>query len=108
MTKQDLIDRVFRTKGLPPEVTKKAVSRVVDAVFVQMSEYFVRAKVTRRETPRFTYPGFGTFTKKRREGRIGRNPQSGAPIEIPSKVTVAFTPGIELKGNLNHKGNHKK
>ena len=51
MTKQDLIDRVYRTRGLPDAVTKKAVCQVVDAVFAQMSEYFIRAKVTRRETP---------------------------------------------------------
>jgi nucleoid DNA-binding protein len=103
MTKQDLIDRVFRTRGLPPQVTKKAVGAVVDAVFTQMSDYFVRAKVTRRETPRFTYPGFGTFTKKRRNGRTVKNPRSGAPIEIPSRVTVAFSPGQDLRGALNKK-----
>ncbi len=103
MTKQDLIDRVFRTRGLPPAVTRKAVSLVVDAVFAQMSDYFVRTKVTRRETPRFTYPGFGTFTKKKRNGRTVKNPQSGAPIEIPARVTVAFSPGQELRGALNHK-----
>jgi len=103
MTKQDLIDRVFRTKGLPPGVTRKAVCALVDAVFAQMSDYFVRAKVTRRETPRFTYPGFGTFTKKRRNGRMVKNPRSGAPIEIPARVTVAFSPGQELKFALNKK-----
>jgi nucleoid DNA-binding protein len=107
MTKQDLIDRVFRTmgrtKGLPPELTKKTVTRLVDAVFCEMGDYFIRAKVTRRDTPRFTYPGFGTFTKKRREGRIGRNPRDGAPIEIPSRVTLAFAPGQELRGSLNKK-----
>ena len=53
-------------------------------MFAELGDYFVKAKVTRRATPRFTYPGFGTFTKKRKSGRAGRNPQTGAPIAIPA------------------------
>ncbi|HWE28595.1 MAG TPA: HU family DNA-binding protein [Polyangia bacterium] len=101
MTKQELIEKVAATPGLPPELTKKAVATLVDAVFAELGDYFVKAKVTRRATPRFTYPGFGTFTKKRKSGRTGRNPQTGAPLLIPPSVTVAFQPGQELKAFLN-------
>jgi len=102
MTKQELIEKVASTNGLPAELTKKTVATLVDAVLAELGDYFVKAKVTRRATPRFTYPGFGTFTKKRKNGRAGRNPQTGAPIVIPpSIITVAFQPGQELKAFLN-------
>ncbi len=101
MTKQELIEKVASTPGLPPELTKKAVATLVDAVFAELGDYFIKARMSRRQTPRFTYPGFGTFTKKRKSGRAGRNPQTGAPIVIPPSVTVSFTPGQELKAFLN-------
>ena len=101
MTKQELIEKVASTPGLPPDLTKKAVGVLVDAVFAELGDYFVKAKVTKRQTPRFTYPGFGTFTKKRKNGRSGRHPQTGAPIVIPPSVTVSFVPGLELKAFLN-------
>ena len=83
---------------LPPELTKKAVATLVDAVFAELGDYFVKAKVTRRATPRFTYPGFGTFTKKRKNGRAGRNPQTGAPIVIPPSMTVDVPAGAGAQG----------
>jgi len=101
MTKQELIEKVAATQGLPADLTKKTVATLVDSVFAELGDYFVRAKVTRRATPRFTYPGFGTFTKKRKNGRTGRNPQTGAPIVIPPSITVSFVPGQELKAFLN-------
>jgi DNA-binding protein HU-beta len=101
MTKQELIERIYKSKGLPPELTKKAVTQVIDAVFGEIGEYFIKAKVTKSNQPRFTYPGFGTFTKKKRPSRVGRNPQNGQPITIPEAQTVVFAPGQELKGYLN-------
>jgi nucleoid DNA-binding protein len=102
MTKQELIKRVARTPGLGP-LSQKAVGALVDAVFSELGGYFVHAKATRRATPRFTYPGFGTFTKKRRHKRNGRNPRTGATIEIPESNTIAFSPGQELRAALNRK-----
>jgi DNA-binding protein HU-beta len=101
MTKLELIERVARTPGLPPELTKKMVGQLVDAVFSELGDYFVKAKMTRRQTPRFSYPGFGTFTKKRRNQRSGRNPQTGEAIVIPPTTTVGFQPGQELRAALN-------
>jgi nucleoid DNA-binding protein len=107
MTKQELIEKVAGTPGLPNDLTKKTVALLVDAVFAELGDYFVKAKITRRDTPRFTYPGFGTFTKKKRTGRIGRNPQNGEPIEIPAATTVSFSPGQELRAFLNRGGQLK-
>lgn len=103
MTKQELIERVYRTKGLPPDVTKKTVAMIVDAVFGEIGDYFVKAKLTRGANPKFTYPGFGTFTKRKRSERTGRNPQTGEKITIPATTTISFSPGQDLKSLLNRK-----
>lgn len=101
MTKQELIDRVYRKRGFPAGVTKKAVGEIIDGVFSELGDYFIKSKITKNSTPRFTYPGFGTFSKKRRGPRTGRHPRTGQPIEIPESETVAFAVGSELKQLLN-------
>jgi len=109
MTKQELIERVASKLGqeraspqqVKDELHKKTVALVIDTVFAELGEYFIKAKVTTRRVPRFTYPGFGTFTKKERSARAGRDPRSGEAIEIPASTTVGFAPGQEMRGNLN-------
>jgi nucleoid DNA-binding protein len=101
MTKAELIARVHAKKNLPRELTKKAVLQIVDHVFTEMGDYFIRAKATRTSAAKLTYPGFGTFSKRRRPERVVKNPQTGAPITIPPQFTVTFSPGSELKSLLN-------
>jgi nucleoid DNA-binding protein len=101
MTKAELIERVHATKHLPRDLTKKAVAQIVDAVFMEMGDYFIRTKVTRNTAAKLTYPGFGTFLKRRRGERTVRNPQTGDPITIPPQATITFSPGQELRGLLN-------
>ncbi len=101
MTKAELIDRIARSRDLPPDVTKKCIAEIVDIAFDELSSYFVRAKITRNQTPRFTMPGFGTFTKKRRAPRKGVNPQTLEPMQIAGYDTLDFKPGAELKQALN-------
>lgn len=45
--------------------------------------------------------GFGTFETRSRAARMGKNPQTGAQIEIPASNTVAFKPGKALKEACN-------
>ena len=118
MTKQELIRRVARSPACRDHAGpghKKTVEALVDAVFAELAAYFIEARVSRRtstraraHTPRFTYPGFGTFTKKRRVARAGRHPQSGEAIAIPETVTLAFVPGAELKASLNREGPRRR
>ena len=92
MTKAELIERVYAGKHLPRELTKKTVAQIVDAVFAEMGDYFIRTRVSRTQGPRLTYPGFGTFSKRRRPPRMVKNPQTGAPITIPQQETITFRP----------------
>ena len=100
MTKQELLSRLA-THPEARRLSRKQIGALVDAVFREMAHYFVEARVSRRTSPRFTYPAFGTFTKKLRPAREGRNPRTGEPIAIPEQVTVAFQPGVELRSALN-------
>jgi DNA-binding protein HU-beta len=104
MTKAELIARVHAKKNLPRDLTKKTVAQIVDAVFLEMGDYFIRTKVTRNATAKLTYPGFGTFSKRRRGERTVRNPQTGDPITIPPQSTITFSPGQELRALLNRSG----
>jgi nucleoid DNA-binding protein len=101
MTKAELIARIARSRDLPPDLSKKVIAKVLDLAFTELAGYFVRSRVTRASSPRFTYPKFGTFTKKQRSGRRGVNPRTLEPIEIEACETVDFKPSIELKRMLN-------
>ena len=101
MTKAELIDRIARSRDLPPDVTKKCIAEILDVAFAELGAYFVRSKITRTSTPRFNFPGFGTFTKKKRAARKGVNPQTLEPMKIEACETIDFKPGSELKAALN-------
>lgn len=92
MTKSELVDAVFEAAALP-DITKKTTGEIVDAVFEALKDTVV-------EHGRFSYPGFGTFSVKKRQGRTGRNPRTGDAIEIPESRTVGFKPAPGLKEAL--------
>ena len=91
MTKAELIEKVANSKNL--DLSKKAVGELVDAVFETVAKSIKKEK-------RFSYPGFGTFTVRKRNARIGRNPRTGEKITISASKTVAFKPAPELKKSL--------
>jgi len=104
MTKAELIERVYDRKHLPRDLTKKTVIQIVDAVFTEMGDYFIRSKLTRNQTAKLTYPGFGTFSKRRRGTRIVKLPNSKESVTIPAQETITFSPGQELRSLLNRNG----
>ena len=86
MTKNQLIDKVAKKSHL----TKRAASDAVNAVFNLINDNFVRGEKT-------VITGFGTFLLRSRAARRGRNPQTGATIQIPSKKLPSFTAGKTIK-----------
>ncbi|PCC67427.1 nucleoid DNA-binding protein [Nannocystis exedens] len=101
MTKAELIEKIARNRDLPPDITKKCVQQILEIAFGELSAYFVKARVTRAQSPRFTFPGFGTFTKKKRSARKGVNPRTLEPMTIDAAFTIDFRPGVELRASLN-------
>ena len=73
-----------------PTLTKKDVSEAVDAVFEAIQEDLAKGE-------KVQLIGFGTFEVRDRAARKGRNPQTGAEIEIPASKVPAFKPGKALK-----------
>ncbi|MGH9298673.1 MAG: HU family DNA-binding protein [Acidimicrobiales bacterium] len=52
--------------------------------------------------------GFGTFKLSERSARMGRNPQSGAPVRVKASRGMRFSAGATLKNDLNSRGGAKK
>ena len=91
MTKHQFVNEVLKSSGC--ELEKKDVREVVEAVF-RVAGNTVRAE------GRFSWPGFGTFGRKQRAARRGRNPRAGEDIEIAASVTVGFKAAPVLRRSL--------
>jgi DNA-binding protein HU-beta len=89
MTKSELIDNVAKSAN----ISKRAAGEAVDATFVGISKAIKKSK-------RFQVPGFGTFTVRSRKARKGRNPQTGAVMNIKASRTVGFKPAPNIKKGL--------
>lgn len=86
MTKADLISQV----GKKADLTAKAAKTVVTSIFAIISDAMKRNE-------KVVVTGFGTFMVRTRATRKGRNPQTGAEIQIPATKTPGFTAGKSLK-----------
>ena len=89
MTKGELIDAVAKSAN----ISKVAAGEALDATFESIAKAIKKSK-------RFQVPGFGTFTVRTRKARKGRNPQTGAAINIKASRTVGFKPAPVLKKGL--------
>lgn len=86
MTKSDLIDVVAQKANLTGKAAREAVTVILNAI---------RDSLKRGEKVVLT--GFGTFMVRSRAQRKGRNPRTGAVINIPARKTPGFTAGKSLK-----------
>jgi integration host factor subunit beta len=90
MTKADLIEEVARVV----EFTRKESEIIVEAIF----DSVVNAL---REDDKIEIRGFGSFRTRQRQSRIGRNPKTGARVDVPAKRVPFFKPSKELKDLVN-------
>jgi integration host factor subunit beta len=90
MTKADLIDEVSRAV----EMTRKDSESIVDTIF----DSIVRAL---RGNEKIEIRGFGSFRTRQRQPRVGRNPKTGAKVDVPAKTIPYFKPSKELKDLIN-------
>ena len=86
MTKDQMIALIAENS----KITKK---QATDAVQTFMST--VTKQLKRGE--KVSFAGFGTFSTSKRKARIGRNPQTGAKINIPARRVPVFKAGKHLK-----------
>ena len=90
MNKAELIDAVSTQTGLQ----KADATRAVDAVFDSITSALKSGDTV-------SLLGFGTFVVKARAARAGRNPQTGAPIQIAASKAPGFKAGKALKDAVN-------
>lgn len=86
MNRKDLVEQVATEAGLATGQADAAVTAALDAI--------TRAVAA---GDRVTLPGFGTFERRERAARSGRNPQTGEAMEIPAGVSPAFKPAAAFK-----------
>lgn len=86
MNKTELISIVSENAGLSRKDTERMLGAAIDAI---------TAALVKGEKVQLS--GFGTFEAKNRKARIGRNPHTKQPIEIPATRIPAFSPSKALK-----------
>ncbi|MDR2916848.1 MAG: HU family DNA-binding protein [Tannerella sp.] len=86
MNKAELIDAIANET----KMTKADTRKVVDAFMKVTSDAL-------KKEQRVALVGFGSFSVAGRSARTGRNPQTGKEIKIAAKKVVKFSPGAELK-----------
>ena len=90
MNKNELISKVAETSGL----TKADAARAVDGVLDSIS-----SSLSSKQEVRLA--GFGTFTVTHRKATTGRNPRTGAPIQIAASNMPKFRPCKGLREAVN-------
>ena len=89
MNKSDLINEVAKVVS-----TKKEAQEAVDCVFSSIAKAMKTGDTV-------SLIGFGAFKVVERKARKGRNPQTGAEIDIKASRAPKFTPGKALKEAVN-------
>ncbi len=92
MTKSELILRLAEEN---PHLFQRDIERIVTTVFDEISAALARGD-------RVELRGFGAFSVKAREARIGRNPRTGEAVRVPQKHIPFFKSGKELRERVNN------
>ncbi|MEQ5778352.1 integration host factor subunit beta [Thalassospira sp. NFXS8] len=91
MTKSELIARLAE---LNPHLYQRDVERIVATIFDEITEALARGD-------RVELRGFGAFSVKDRESRVGRNPRTGEAVPVSEKKVPYFKTGKQLRERLN-------
>lgn len=86
MNRTELREAIATETGLSGAQADQALTAVLDTITSALAK-----------GEKVTLPGFGTFETRERSARQGRNPQTGATIDIAASTAPAFKPGAALK-----------
>ena len=90
MNKGDLINKIAEDAGITKGQAEDALGAVLDGITSAL-----------KSDDSVTLVGFGTFSVSKRDARTGRNPQTGATIQIAAKNVAKFKPGKKLSDAIN-------
>lgn len=91
MIRSELVQKLAdRNEGLSP----RDVEAIVDTFFAQVTDRLAAGG-------RVELRGFGAFSTRARDARVGRNPRTGESVEVDAKRVPYFKPGKEMRARLN-------
>ena len=91
MIKSELVLKIAEQN---PHLYQRDVENMVDAILDEIVEALKRGD-------RVELRGFGAFSVKRRDARVGRNPRTGSKVAVAQKVVPYFKSGKEMRQRLN-------
>jgi integration host factor subunit alpha len=90
MTKADIVETIYERVGF----SKKESAELVETVFDVIKDALVDGEKVK-------FSGFGNFIVREKNARKGRNPQTGAEIQLEARRVLTFKPSLVLKNALN-------
>ena len=79
-----------------PDLTQREIESVVSAFFDSITDQLAQGG-------RVELRGFGAFSTRKRDSRVGRNPRTGESVQVNAKRVPYFKPGKEMRERLNLK-----
>jgi DNA-binding protein HU-beta len=86
MNKTELVEKIARDAGMEKKTAEQALKAALDAITNAVAA-----------GEKVTLPGFGTFERRERAAREGRNPQTGETLKIAKSKVPAFKAGTAFK-----------
>lgn len=93
MIKSELVQKISEQY---PHLFQRDVEKIVNAILDEIT-----SALSRRD--RVELRGFGAFSVRRRDARVGRNPRTGAHVDVSEKFVPLFKTGKQLRERLNGK-----
>lgn len=93
MIRSELIQKIAEDN---PHLYQRDVERIVNTVFEEVTDAMARGD-------RVELRGFGAFSVKKRDARVGRNPRTGETVQVDEKHVPFFKTGKLLRDRLNGK-----
>ena len=92
LTKKDLINQIYMQLGFSKLVSENLIN-----------DFFSTIVLNLKKEKKIKLSGFGTFSIRKKNSRIGRNPKTREPKVISSRDVVLFKPSKEFKEFINNK-----
>jgi integration host factor subunit beta len=77
-----------------PGLSPREIEKIVTVFFDAIGGHIAKGK-------RVELRGFGAFSTRARNARVGRNPRTGDPVDVDAKSVPYFKPGKEMRARLN-------
>ena len=93
ITKADLVEEVIKVTQMPRKEAEVTVETIFESIIGAL-----------QKGDKLEIRGFGSFRTRQRNARTGRNPKTGAKVDVPAKRVPFFKPSKELRDSVNPSG----